>query len=175
MAPLFPGLLAAEDIHPLFVHFPVALWPTAAAFFAYGVLRDHEGALQTGRWLAYVGLAGAAAALATGFLAADRLGHDSPGHEHVHVHRNLMLGASVLVAAAAAAARLAATRVSKKLQSVALGLLLAGVAVTALGADRGARLVFEFGLGVSQPVPATAPAGPHHGGGEHGHHGGHAH
>ena len=172
MTTLFPGLLAAEDIHPLFVHFPVALWPTAAAFYAFGVFKDHQGALDAGRWLAYVGLAGAAAALLTGFLAADRLGHASAGHEHVHVHRNWMIAATVVVGAAAAVARWAATRVSPRLQGVALALLLAGVGVTMLGADRGARLVFEFGMGVSDQV--AAPTGGHHGGG-HEDHGGHAH
>ena len=178
MTPLLPGLSGATDIHPLFVHFPVALWPTAAAFYAYGVFRDHEGARQTGRWVAYAGVLSAVAALGTGFLAADRLGHDSPGHDLVHTHRNLMIGATTLVLLASAAARAAVRGSARRLQFVALGLLLAGVLTTVFGADRGAHLVYGVGLGVSKDAGAASPAGGsgHHDAAPGGHdHGGHAH
>jgi uncharacterized membrane protein len=163
---LLPGLAGNADIHPMFVHFPIALWPTALAFYAFGVFKDHEGARQAGRWMLYAGTAAAAVAIATGFLAADRLGHDSVGHDAVHVHRNFMIAAALVAAGAAGGAKLAVARASKRLQIVAVIVLSAAVGVATLGADRGAHLVFGMGVGVStEPPPAAKPAHDH--GGHH--------
>ena len=36
MNDLLPGLELAPNVHPVFVHFPIALWPTALLFYALG-------------------------------------------------------------------------------------------------------------------------------------------
>ena len=173
MSSLLPGLANAPDIHPLFVHFPIALWLVAAMLYTVGVLRDSERARDSGRLLLYLGTAAALLTLLTGFRAAGRLGHDSVGHDLVHTHRNLMIAATAAAVLASGLARAAKQTASKPLAAAAAATLLVCAALTGLGADRGANLVFGWGVGVAETPPASdvadveghKPAG----------HGGHAH
>lgn len=166
MDALLPGLSGANDLHPLFVHFPVALWLAAALFFGVGLARSSAEARRTGRWLLYAGTAAAVATVATGFLAANRMGHGTPGHDLVHVHRNIMLAATVLAALGCALARAAAVRQSDGLRVGVLVTLVLVAVLTTLGADRGANLVFGYGMGVTD-APAPAPSSDHNDTGGH--------
>ncbi|GIW72795.1 MAG: hypothetical protein KatS3mg102_2337 [Planctomycetota bacterium] len=167
MEAILPGLEGAPHIHPVFVHFPVALLPAALLFWALGMWRGSEELLRCGRWLLYLGVLGAAAALGTGLLAAEQLGHDSPGHDLVHVHRNWMYAAGALALLSAAAA-FALRRSQARGARLGVGaLLLATVVVLLLGADRGALLVFRHGIGTAGEPPPLAR--------EHGEHAGHHH
>ncbi len=165
---LFPGLQAALDVHPLFVHFPIAFWLAALAFYAVGVWRDLETARGTGRWLLYLGTGAAALAVGTGYLAANRMGHEAPAHDLVHVHRNFMLVATAIAVAASGAATLSEKR-GAGVRLITLGSLLILGAIAMLGADRGARLVFGYGMGVV-PEENRAALPEHHHGDEHGDH-----
>ena len=166
MDSLLPGLSAALDLHPLFVHFPVAFWLAAAGLLPLAMLRDDERLAHAGRLVLWLGTGAAALTVLTGYLAADRMGHDAPGHDLVHVHRNFMLGATATAAVASALAWKVRERrgpAATALLVVVLGL----AAVTSLGADRGAHLVFGYGMGV-----ADAPVDDHGAGHDHG---GHSH
>ncbi len=169
LSSLLPGLAQAPDIHPIFVHFPIALWLTAAALVTLGAARSNLRVQDAGRICLWIGTAAALAAIATGYLAAGRMGHGAAGHELVHVHRNFMLASTGI----AVLASLLAWRAdpSTRIGSVGLAALLLVLAtVSGLGADRGARLVFGYGMGVLEAPPETS--GGHHDGGhdEGGHH-----
>lgn len=43
MERLLPGLAAAPNIHPLFVHFPIAFWLAALLFCCLALLRPGAG------------------------------------------------------------------------------------------------------------------------------------
>jgi uncharacterized membrane protein len=164
MEVLFPGLASATNVHPLFVHFPIALWATAVPLWGLALLRQHDELWRLGRWLLYLGSIGAVAAVGTGLWAAEQMGHDSPGHELVHTHRNWMLVASAVglgAAAATFATRRSATRLVRWLL---FGTLLATAALTTLGADRDALLVFGYGIGTQRDAPAAAHLHEHEGG-----------
>lgn len=163
---LMPGLSAAPNLHPMVVHFPIAFWLAAAGAWVIALLRSDEGAWRFGLWLHSLGLAGGALAVAFGFWATVKMGHDSPGHDLVHVHRDLMLwttGLAVIVTAVGWWKR--GTGVRKLLTG--LSLLLAGL--LSLGADRGAELVFRYGMGVAGEAPPAAGHAHGHGDDEHGH------
>lgn len=160
---LLPGLSSASSVHPMFVHFPIALWTTALLFQVLGCFTARGRALEMARWLLYLGTLSAVVAVITGYREADRLGHDSPGHEFVHVHRNYML-ATTLVAVVLCVAAFAFHRKAVKRGPLALavGMIVLGVLLT-LGADRGAALVFRYGMGVSaEAVGQEAPEHPPH-------------
>jgi len=161
MQDMMPGLYAAPNIHPLFIHFPVALWIVALLFWSLGVFRDKPRLLETGRWLFLLGTGGALLAVTTGFLAADAMGHDSPGHDFVHVHRNFMVAATVLAALVSAAAIFLRKRDSAAIRWGLLVALAATNAVSALGADRGVVLVY----GPTQAHDSSATSS--HGGDDH--------
>ena len=98
METLLPGLFSAPNIHPMLVHFPIALWLTALLFWGLSFLSKGDSLFKVGRWLLYLGTLGAVATVFTGYQATSMMGHDAPGHELVHTHRNFMIVASILAA-----------------------------------------------------------------------------
>lgn len=146
---LLPGLEAAPNIHPMFVHLPLGLWPVALGFFVLGAVRHSERLLEVGRWMLYLATTAAVAAATTGWFAADGLGHSSPGHDFVHIHRNWMFaatGVSALTAVLVFLLRRSQSTARHWLQVAAVAITFT---VAMLGADRGAFLVFGKGVGVS--------------------------
>lgn len=166
---LLPGLEAAPNVHPMFVHLPLGLWPIALGFFILAAARRSERLLEVGRWLLYIATLAAVVTAATGWLAAEGLGHDSPGHDLIHTHRDWMLAAtaiSVLASAFAFILRRSVKPAHRWLQVVATALTL-GVAV--IGADRGAYLVFGRGVGVQLQTDTPPTEGGAHTDHEHTH------
>jgi len=158
MNPILPGLDAAQNAHPLFVHFPIVLWLTALLFWGLGVLRRRDDLFHQGTQFLALGTLAAAVALVSGFVAAGGHGHEAPGHELVHDHRDLMLVASIMMAAMTGAgwyARRQSSRVIRLCLTAAL-FLVNGLVV--LGADRGALLVYGHHMGTSESSPAP-PSG----------------
>lgn len=158
---LLPGLAHAQNVHPMFVHFPIALWLAAVPFWLVGAVRGGD-AWRFGRWLVYLGVLSAALAVGTGLWATEQMGHETPGHDLVHVHRNFMLAAGGLGAVTALAAFLLRRREQRT--GVRWGLvvlLLATASATMLGADRGGLLVFRWGVGVADEPPASASGHSH--------------
>jgi len=170
MEALFPGLDAAPNTHPLLVHFPIVLSLIALLMWAVGAVRRRDDLFQIGTWLLALSVGAAAATLVSGYLAADGLGHDAPGHERVHEHRDMMLVASSLLALVLGAAWSLRRRASQWLRwTLVAGLLAANVAV-AVGADRGALLVYGYRVGTRATPPSSGegPGHGHHHGGEDG-------
>lgn len=167
-----PGLSSAPNVHPMVVHFPVALWPAALLLWAVGLHLKRDDVLDAGRWVLYLGLAGALVAFGTGLAAEESLGHDSPGHGLVHTHKYFMIPAVVLGLATSVLAWVTRKRTEARWRWTTGGLLLATVVVMTLGADRGAMLVYRHGIGTSRLPPPAGSHGPpahDHGGHEHGH------
>ena len=163
MTELLPGIEAAQNLHPVFVHLPLGLWPAALLFLGLGAARADERLFEVGRWLLYLAALAAAVTAASGWIAADGLGHDSPGHDAVHEHRNWMLASVGLTFATAGLAFLLrqTTRTVHRWAVVAALTLTLGVA--ALGADRGAYLVYGKGVGTQlQHLAPTEAAGDGH-------------
>lgn len=173
MQSVFPGLSAAPNVHPLFVHFPIALLLTALLFWAIALFRGSGDAWRLGRWLLYLGTLGALVAVTTGFVATERMGHEMPGHDLVHLHRNFMLATTALAVVTAALAFVWRRSSSRAARWVQLGLLSITAVVMVLGTDRGANLVFHYGIGSAGEAPPSEAAEGHDGG--HTHDEGHAH
>ena len=148
MEEFLPGVTSAPNLHPVVVHFPISFWLAGAAAWGWALLRTDEDVWRFGLWLQSLGAAGAVVATAAGLLASDALGHDAPGHDLVHVHRDLMLGATALAMSVLVVAwwKGAAGRAWRVGLAVAAAVL---VVVMTLGADRGAFLVYEHGVGVA--------------------------
>lgn len=150
---LLPGLASAPNLHPMVVHFPIAFWLAGAGAWVWALFRDSAGSWRFGRWLHSLGLVGGVIAVAFGFAATSAMGHDGPGHDLVHVHRELMVWATVFSATLTA---LAWTKLGASANRLLAGLSLALIGLASLGADRGAELVYRYGVGVAQqPPPAT--------------------
>ena len=169
MQTLLPGLTAIQNIHPMFVHFPIAFLLGAMAMEGVAVFH-HERFHPIATCMLYMGTLAAMVTLSTGFIAAntiavmDSRGHSSPGHDYIHIHRNWMIAVTLL----SVFLSLYLFWINRKEKwtsqrgRLLLGLMILSVLVT-LGADRGARLVFEFGAGVSPKIIKEAVQGAEHG------------
>ena len=168
-----PGLQNTLTIHPLFVHFPIALTLTALLFEGLYLIQRKDLWRQMATALIYLAALAALITVLTGYMAAETLGHDAPGHELVHIHRNMMVVFTTLLVSIALlnfivsrpGTRLGIPGWSRLVRPVLL-LLAAGNLV--VGTDRGAELVFRHGMGVGVQLDSPPAEGNGHGSHEHG-------
>jgi len=167
LSDLLPGLNGALNIHPMLVHFPIVLFPLACLLFFLGNGGRPAWMAPAARWALWVGTLTAASAIVSGYLAADGLGHDKPGHDLIHDHRNLMIITGTLALVLSTLVFL----LRKKNRPSVRWLLGVGhlvlVVLLVIGSDRGAVLVYRYGFGVQQQnLPASKD---HAGDNEHQH------
>ncbi|MDR7481378.1 MAG: DUF2231 domain-containing protein [Armatimonadota bacterium] len=74
-------------VHPLIVHFPVALWLTSALFDVLFLRSGDLGHLRASQWLVGLGLLGAVASVASGYVDYLPLVAQGIGQEFVTQHR----------------------------------------------------------------------------------------
>ncbi len=82
----FSGVKDLFNVHPIFVHFPVALFPAAFLLYALGTLLKNRSVLFAGRMSLYLALAGTVAALLTGLQAEDSFPHNEVIHHLMGTH-----------------------------------------------------------------------------------------
>lgn len=155
---LFPGVEHLQNIHPLFVHFPIAFLVGAALFYVLAWISRKESLETTGFYVLVLGAISAAATVGTGLYAAPgvmiarsvRASLLEP-HEHLMI---TTLGLSVVLTIWAVAAR----PFPKKGRIIFMLILLGLLIVMSFGADYGARMVYDYNAGgnaCSQPIEFT--------------------
>jgi uncharacterized membrane protein len=149
MGALFPGLKALLNYHPLFVHFPIAFWTAALLFeLAARMLKQHELHRAACAVLALGALA-AVPAVFSGWSAQTAVPDTGPAKDVKELHENLMIMASILSGILAAIGLFVLPRKpSAVLRAAFLAGLMVLVGLMALGADRGALLVYHYGTSV---------------------------
>ena len=163
------GLSDAANIHPLFVHFPIALLLTSFAAYILGSLFKKEELLIAGKWFLYFGTAAAAVTVLTGLEAEKTVPHGGGVHEILIMHKYFgytVLGLSVLLSAWVLSSKSHIPSKGRVAFLVALALL---AMVITQGADLGGRMVFLHGVSVGGKG-AVEEAMPHdhgYGGEEH--------
>ena len=169
MEDILPGLTSALNVHPMLVHFPIAFLVAALLFSCLSLWRRRESVATAGRWMLYLGTLGAVVAVVSGFVATSKMGHDTPGHDLVHTHRNFMIAATIL-AILTTGVTFAWRKSTRSIHRfVQLALLLGTVTVAALGADRGALLVYRYSIGTRGETPPASHHHHDHGSGTHKH------
>jgi len=162
---------AWDHLHPLIVHFPVALLLAAPLFIALGALwkKERRGLFAAGLVLMILGTASAYLAVETGE-AASELVHGSQEVTHILLHHEKLAEGTRLVFTALtllyAILLFLPGRFKKPLGKVAaivlyslfLALYAGGAVLLANTAHNGGRLVHEFG--VRALVPAAEPSAP---------------
>jgi uncharacterized membrane protein len=140
------NLFPMHSWHPMVVHFPLVALSLAAAFDAIAALRRAERWREAATLLWLVGIAGAAAAIATGLLAYGRVDHSDPAHDVMTLHRNLAYATiAILLIAAAWRWRFPYSRAAAGLGIVgALGLGAVGYL--------GGEMVYRHALGIPTEV-----------------------
>ncbi len=155
---LLPGLQHLQNIHPLFVHFPIAFLTGAALFYILAwVLKNDKLAFAAFMFL-IVGTLSAGAAVGTGLYAEDgvMVSRSVRGALLEH-HEDFMLatlGISIFLAVWALFGR----PFPKKGRALFILVFLILLGIMSVGADYGARMVYDYNAGgnaCSQPIEFT--------------------
>ncbi|GMR04931.1 MAG: hypothetical protein BMS9Abin23_0852 [Thermodesulfobacteriota bacterium] len=145
---LLPGVSAMANIHPLFVHFPIALLNAflLAEILNYFLKRDDLRAASS--YTLYLGTLGAAAAVLAGFRAASTVGHVEGVHAIMETHEHFgltILGLSVILSIWRLKVR---ARFSQTGRLLHLFFAFVLVVIIAFGADLGGLMVYKYGVSV---------------------------
>lgn len=138
-----------QNIHPLFVHFPIALLSVALLFELIAMVFKKPAFQAAGWWTFVLGVIAIGATAITGLIAESTVGHTDDAHELILQHRNLEIASGLLFIL------LFIWRISLKgelpgstvLRSIYGGIFIVAVTVLLMGASIGGRLVYEFGVG----------------------------
>lgn len=154
----FPGAQHLENIHPLVVHFPIALLCAAALMYWLGFFARRESWQWSGLWTLILGVLGAAVAVASGIYAAPGVMlAPSVKTALLTYHKRIMIAVLILSAVLALWA-LAARPMPARGRGAFLALLVLVVALIAKGADYGGRMVYDYNAGgyaCGQPIEFT--------------------
>ena len=155
---LFPGVQHLQNVHPLLVHFPIAFLVGAALFYILAWIFPRPSLAMTAFSLLILGAISAAVAAGTGLYAEEGvMVSRSVRTRLLETHEELMittLSLSVALTAWAMAARPFPRKGRVIFMLGFLGLLV----VMSLGADFGARMVYDYNAGgnaCSQPIDFT--------------------
>lgn len=144
---IFEGLQAAANVHPLFVHFPIALLMMAGVLFIACYFMELPELRIAAKWNLILGSLSAAAAVITGFIAANTLPHNQEIHEAMLMHRNIMVPATLLSLALGGYLFFKKDPSLINKQKVFLAVLILTLGLLAVGADYGGKMVFKYGAG----------------------------
>ena len=140
MSALFPGLRGMLNFHPLFVHFPIALWIGALVFELAARIAKNEGWHRTACAVLALGALAAVPAVFSGWSAQSAVPEAGAAHDVKELHETLMVTASILSAVLAAlGVFILPRRPLAALRAAFLVGLLLLAGLVSLGAARGAR------------------------------------
>ncbi len=89
IAELLPGISAMVNIHPLLVHFPIALLSLYVFIDIFGSLFSQQKWRELGSWLLYMGAVTGALTVWAGLDAAHSIDHNDEIHEIMEHHEHL--------------------------------------------------------------------------------------
>jgi uncharacterized membrane protein len=155
---LLPGVQHLQNIHPLVVHFPIAFFVGAALFYFLSWIFRNQTFATTAFLLLILGTLSAGAAVATGLYGEEGVMVSRSVREYLlEAHEKFMLvtlGMSIVLSAWAFIVRPFPKR--GRLLFLLFFLLLLGIMT--VGADYGARMVYDYNAGgsaCSQPIEFT--------------------
>ncbi|OGQ08562.1 MAG: hypothetical protein A3G32_00190 [Deltaproteobacteria bacterium RIFCSPLOWO2_12_FULL_40_28] len=156
----FRGLTQVLNVHPVFVHFPIALFPTAFFFYLIGILRKRNDLLLAGQICLGLGFISTLIAVFTGYVAHDNIPHSQTIHHIMETHEVLGFSSLALVVILIIWSFL---KREGKPKVSPLFLVLLGITTLAIlqNADLGGRMVFVEGAAV-KAMPAKQETQPHH-------------
>lgn len=162
---LFAGIeTLGMNIHPLLVHFPIALLISFVVIDSLGAIFKLHGWRRLGTQLLGLGALSTLPTIAAGFWAAFNTPHDAATHalmEH-HEHAGIVVGViSVTLALWRILWGLPRDVMARTLSGILVFILAAALA---LGADLGAMMVYGHGVAVKTSPQAEAPVSHVHGG-----------
>lgn len=161
-AELMPGIAGLENLHPLFVHFPIALLSSFFIIDTVAMIANQAAWRKLASSFLYLGAFFSILTVAAGLIAADSVPHGDEVHDIMEHHEHL--GISVLLLSMvlslwrfmAHAVFEGTAKVLHSLSSVIMMLLLA------LTADLGGFMVYGHGVAVRPMMERQQAAAERH-------------
>ncbi|HBG46530.1 MAG TPA: hypothetical protein DDW94_06010 [Deltaproteobacteria bacterium] len=145
---IFQGISEMPNIHPLIVHFPIALLDSFLLMELLSFFTGRESFRFAADWMLYLGTAGALGAVLAGLWAATTVEHSEEAHAVLLTHRDLGLTVLALSLFLSAWRIYSRGRFSRKGRLFHLAVAFIIAAVMAIGADKGGLMVYKYGVGV---------------------------
>ena len=136
-----------ESVHPMVVHFPIALLLTAVTLDAVALMLRRPALHRIGLWNLTLGVLAAGTAVLSGLQAEGIAKHSFNIWEVMAWHERLGITTLVLGALVAGWRWWRRDQLGPRSRAVMLLLMLAMACTLATGAHLGGRLVYEFGVG----------------------------
>ena len=136
-----------ESVHPLVVHFPIALLLTALGVDSLALILKRPALHRVALWNLVLGTMGAGVAVASGLQAESIARHSFEIWQVMELHERLGITTLILGVMACALRLKARDQLSPRARALAFTLMLAMAGTVSVGAYLGGRLVYEFGVG----------------------------
>ena len=154
------------SIHPIFVHFTVALLATSMGFFLLALIFSEriwsEKILTVAQWNLWLGVGITVVTIGTGLYEYYTVTHDEPSHVAMTNHRNWGFATAGVFFLLAIWSVRTYWKKGKLLRPFVTALILANVMLMVTG-WKGGELVFRYGLGVmSLPEVTEGSSGDSH-------------
>ena len=141
-----------HPIHPMVVHFPIALLITSVVFDFLAMRWRHKSFQDAGFYTLLAGLLGAAVAVLTGAMA-EELAEDTGIPESVlEIHEALGYATLLFFIGLLALRLLMRWKLIREIPALYLAMGVAGIMILSAAGYFGGSLVYDFGAGVSMPV-----------------------
>lgn len=169
---IFPGLHSLDNIHPLFVHFPIALLLGFLGIELFAALFNKQDWRRTASCFLYLGTVSALVTVYFGMQAAQTVAHSEAVHDIMMQHKSY--GITVAVLSVVLSFWRWFVRASFGVVGSILHILLALATcfILFLGADLGGLMVYQYGVAVNA---VQQPKHIHHSTHSHSHGSTHSH
>jgi uncharacterized membrane protein len=149
----FRGLEALQNIHPLVVHYPVALLTLSALLYVVAWTSRRELFAWPALWMLALGTLGAALAVWTGLRAGAGVMVAQSVRDRILIHHKHLMIAVFVMSAALFAWAIIARPMPQRGRAGFVVLTVAMVLLLAAGTDYGAWMVYGYNAGGSLPQP----------------------
>lgn len=162
---IMPGVASLDNLHPLFVHFPIALLSLFFLLDFLASIASKKEWRKTAGWLLYSGTAFAAITVTAGLIAADSVAHGGDVHEIMENHEHLGIAVLGLSITLSGWRLLAKNQIRGGANTLYLlfAAILAGLVM--FTADLGGLMVYNYGVAVKPVAEMNKAAAALH---EHG-------
>ncbi|MDD1621735.1 MAG: DUF2231 domain-containing protein [Methylococcaceae bacterium] len=153
---LLPGISAMENIHPLFVHFPIALLTLFFLIDFTGSVAKKKEWRQVAGWFLYLGAIFAGLTVTAGLMAAASVMHGDDVHEIMETHKHFGVSVFALATLLSIWRMAAMARLQGALNVLYLSCAGLMCVLLVFGADLGGLMVYKHGVAVEAARAAIA-------------------
>jgi len=158
------------NIHPIMVHFTIALFVAAVALDILGRLLDKDSLRSAGWWNLCAAALASVATVASGVLAESSLPHNDAIHEIMTLHERIGFAVMGIILVLFLGRLLLSKKALAWFPGVVMAVGVIGVALMLVGGYYGGEMVYTHGMGV-KPMMEKMMNEHEHGSGSHTHEG----